>query len=159
MLPTCSRNASIDNALRTALRWWLNTLENDIIEEHRWAAPKTPPAYLFVDARGVPPRCAAILFIDNECFFTDAQPADSVVDRFQTRCDNQITSLEILAISVGLSTFATKLGGRRVIVYSDNVGAEVSHCFALHLALVVLVLSGIRSERGVAGLGPESVNP
>ena len=38
-------------------------------------------------------------------------------------------TLEILAISVGLSTFAEELAGRKVIVFSDNTGAEV-HMFA-----------------------------
>ena len=40
-------------------------------------------------------------------------------------CDTrQITTLEILAISVGLSTFQKLLRGRKVVVWSDNRGAE-----------------------------------
>lgn len=36
----------------------------------------------------------------------------------------QITTLEILAISIGLSTFQKLLQGRKVVVWSDNKGAE-----------------------------------
>ena len=45
--------------------------------------------------------------------------------RFQRRSDNQITTLEILAVSVGLSSFADLIRERRVVLYSDNKGAEV----------------------------------
>ena len=38
-------------------------------------------------------------------------------------------SLEIMAIAVGLSTFAEELKGRKVVVYSDNTGAEVCVTF------------------------------
>ena len=36
----------------------------------------------------------------------------------------QITTLELLAISVGLSTFQELLRNRKVVVWSDNKGAE-----------------------------------
>ena len=36
----------------------------------------------------------------------------------------QITTLELLAISIGLSTFQAELQGRKVVVWSDNQGAE-----------------------------------
>ena len=36
----------------------------------------------------------------------------------------QITTLEILSISIGLSTFQSELRGRTVVVWSDNKGAE-----------------------------------
>ena len=39
-------------------------------------------------------------------------------------CIRQITTLEILAISMGLSTFQELLKGRKVVVWSDNKGAE-----------------------------------
>ena len=54
----------------------------------------------------------------------------------------QITTLEILAISIGLSTFQAELGGRKVVVWSDNKGAEAiaekgsakewDHCRLVH---------------------------
>ena len=139
--------ATVQSPLEVALIWWLDVLKSEIVEEYSWSAPDTPPAYLWVDARGVPPRCvfvydsfaeclgmhmfeyvrcAAVLCVDGECHYTDGPPAQALVDSFTKRCDNQITTLEILAISVGLSTFCDQLAGRNVIVYSDNTGAEVS---------------------------------
>ena len=45
---------------------------------------------------------------------------------FHKRSDGQITSLEILAIALGVSTFANSIAGRRLIVFSDNKGAEIA---------------------------------
>ena len=44
---------------------------------------------------------------------------------FSRRRDNQIMGLELAAISLGLSTFAEWLGGRKVTIHCDNSGAEV----------------------------------
>ena len=44
--------------------------------------------------------------------------------QFTQRGDGQIMTLEILAIAVGLSTFAVEIKGERLFVFSDNVGAE-----------------------------------
>ena len=45
---------------------------------------------------------------------------------FHSREDNQITSLEILSIALGVSTFSDMIANRRLIVFSDNKGAEGS---------------------------------
>ena len=45
---------------------------------------------------------------------------------FKKRRDQQIMSLELLALALGLCTFAAQCGTRRVRVFSDNVGAELS---------------------------------
>ncbi len=71
-------------------------------------------------------RCAAVLFVDKEIHYSEGRPADQIVNMFAERCDNQITTLEILAVSVGMSTFCEELTGRRVIIYSDNTGAEAT---------------------------------
>ncbi len=115
----------------------------DIVEERAWGSDVRPPAVLLVDARSTPPRCAAFLAIDGQLFYSEGAPADKVMRRFTQRRDGQITSLEILAIAVGLSTFSRwqfayepadvslwgcsvrELAGRKVVVYSDNSGAEV----------------------------------
>ena len=60
----------------------------------------------------------------NGCIL-DGAPSDAVMSRFRARNDNQITSLEMLAISMGLTTFAPELCNRKVIVWADNRGAEV----------------------------------
>ena len=117
-------------------------LKYEVVEERVWSAPVSQLAYLFVDARGVPPRCAAVLFIDGHCLYTDGQPSAGMMSSFEDRADNQIMTLEILAISVGLSTFADELRGRKVLVFSDNTGAEAAskrgsakcldHCRLIH---------------------------
>ena len=118
------RGGRLCDEMTTALKWWLAVLQLNISEEYPWEEPSSPPALLFVDARGVPPRCAAVLFIDNTCLYTDGCPSEKIMQQFQARCDNQITTLEILAVSVGLSTFCDELAGRRVVVFNDNRGAE-----------------------------------
>jgi hypothetical protein len=40
------------------------------------------------------------------------------------RGDGQILSLELMAIAVGLATFAEELKGRQVWIFEDNTGAE-----------------------------------
>jgi len=121
-----SRDGALSVALREALRWWTVVLQYDVVEERCWSVPERPLAHLFVDARGCPARCAAVLFVDGKRFFTDGKPSDKVMHTFAKRADNQIMTLEILAISVGLSTFAEELRGRKVIIFSDNTGAEVT---------------------------------
>ena len=113
--------------LRIALCWWLAILKRDIVETRRWCEAPSRPMHLFVDARGYPPRCAAILFTcDGQVLWTDGRPSGDVLARFQDRGDNQIMSLEVLAIALGLSTFINELAGHKVVIYSDNVGAEHS---------------------------------
>ena len=56
--------------------------------------------------------------------YTDLAPADSVLQFFVSRRDNQIIGLELLAIALGMSTFEELLLGRRVCIWSDNVGSE-----------------------------------
>ena len=93
-------------------------------------------------------RCAAVLCVDGECHYTDGPPAQALVDSFTKRCDNQITTLEILAISVGLSTFCDRLAGRNVIVYSDNTGAEVSLLLYLWCCGLEIWFDRHRYEKG-----------
>ena len=82
-----------------------------------------------------------MLFIDGKRYYTDGVPNDVIMSHFQSRNDRwvavqlvcwlgcvlvgrQITTLEILAISVGLSTFQDLLRRRKVVVWTDNQGAE-----------------------------------
>ena len=100
-------------------------LAPDIVEERCWNAPESDCAHLFVDARGVPPRCAAVLYVDGLWHYTDGAPSKCLMDKLQSRRDNQIMSLESMAISIGLATFAEELRGK-VLVFSDNTGAEAA---------------------------------
>ena len=120
-------------------------LELDIVEERSWYAPELPPVHLYVDARSTPPRCAAVLFINGKTLYCDGEPHADIMRWFQSRADGQITSLEILAIAVGMSTFSEELAGRKVIVYSDNTGAEV--CVSYHRICFVYVLLNWARER------------
>ena len=139
-----SKSGRIDRTagLRVALTWWGWILKQDIVEERAWNAPVGDCAFLFVDARGVPPRCAAVLYVDGMWHYTDGAPDQKFLDCLQDRKDNQIMSLETMAISVGLASFAEELRGRKVLVFSDNTGAEAAarrgsahawdHCEMVH---------------------------
>ena len=62
-------------------------------------------------------------------------------------------SLEVMAVAVGLATFAEELKGRKVVVYIDNTAAEVhAACLlwpCLH-RLVCLMFAQASTERGSA---------
>ena len=100
---------------------------------------------MFCDARSSPPRIAAVVCwsaggwivspvglcwpdggacSDGQIDYCDMEPAASTMQLFQSRRDNQITSLEILSIALGVSTFEATLSGREVLIFSDNKGAE-----------------------------------
>ena len=119
------RRGELGTELEIALRWWIAVLSTEFAEQRAWKTPELPPVHLFVDARGQPARCAAVLYIDGAWHYTDGAPSTQHMHRFQQRADKQITSLEILAIAVGLSTFEVELEGRKVVLWSDNSGAEV----------------------------------
>jgi hypothetical protein len=59
-------------------------------------------------------------------YYCDMEPPACVMEFFQKRGDKQITSLEILSIALGISTFGDLISNRRLIVFSDNKGAEHS---------------------------------
>lgn len=99
-------------------------LELDLSQEVVFSEAEADWVHLFADARGEPPRIAAVLFVDGRLLFSDLKPDDSVMQHFFDRKDSQIMGLELLAIALGLSTFAKQLRGRRVVVWSDNSGAE-----------------------------------
>ena len=130
--------------LRSALEWWRNVLGLDIVEEHSWTPPSSDVVHLFVDARGQPPHCAAVLFANGQIQYTAGAPPKSLLDKLVRRCDEQIMALEILAITIGLATFAGDLCGRKVVVWSDNKGAEV--CLAPPLAALTLARGGQRAQ-------------
>ena len=121
-----SKDGSITEALRAALLWWLFVLSLNLSEEHPWEVPRSSVARLFVDARGSPPRCAAVLIADGQCWYTDGKPSRVLLDRLSERSDNQIMALESLAIALGTSTFADEIRGKKVVVYNDNKAAEAS---------------------------------
>ena len=117
-------------------------LSRDVCEEHPWETPQDAIVHLLVDAAGEPSRCAAVLFVDGRIIYTDGAPSKAITNRLAKRADSQIMALESLAIGLGLCTFASELQGRKVVVYSDNTGAEAAvrqgsakswdHCEIVH---------------------------
>ena len=66
--------------------------------------------------------------------------------------------LELLSITLGLQTFKGMLKGRKVVIHSDNTGAEVRpHVVARAFALLLCVLlAGRFSARVCAQLRPRT---
>ena len=154
------RNGKVGDALKLALRWWLFVLELELCEDNLWVVPQTEVAHIFVDARGEPPRCAAVLFLDGRWYYTDGRPSSRIIERLAPRRDNQIMAYESIAILLGLSTFSKLLSGRRVVVWSDNKGAEVRMTMVhLDCKWVTCFVPGGCQERISPKLGPLSNNP
>ena len=119
------RGKSWSQLLESALQWWLEVLSLQIYVERPWAWPSSRPVQIFCDAAGSPARLAAIIFTeDGQTLYTDAEPPPPVLEFFIDRADNQICSLEICAIALGLSTFGEFCIGRNVHIWSDNSGSE-----------------------------------
>ena len=116
----------VQQRLRVALEWWAEVLALELCETRAWVPDRREAAQLFVDARSTPPRVAAVLFLDGQASYSDWAPPECVMRHFKRRGDAQIMSLELLAIAFGLSTFSGALVGRRVRLWSDNVGAEAA---------------------------------
>ena len=118
------RASNMTTALRLSLEWWLEVLQLEMLQRRPWVRPTSSTVHLFADARGTPPRLAAVVFVDGQIFYSDLEPAASVLQFFVSRRDSQIMGLELLAIALGLSTFEELLAGRRICIWSDNVGSE-----------------------------------
>ena len=120
------RNGQLDVEVRRALQWWCHILKVGLSELRPWQLPSSPPAQLFCDARGYPPHLGAVLLVDGGWWFSHCAAPEVLMKKFQRRGDNQIMGLELLSISLGLWSFQNLLQGRKVVVHSDNTGAEVS---------------------------------
>lgn len=110
--------------LRYTLVWWRTILADCRVEKYCWKQPDKSVVHLFCDAAGSPARIAAIAWIDGKLYFADCAPPQQIVERWEHRTDSQIMGLELLSIALALSTFQRQCKGRRVIVHSDNRGAE-----------------------------------
>ena len=105
-------------------RWWLELLWLDLEHTWGWSKDTRRHAHLYADARGDPPRIAAVLFIDGQTYHTDYAPSKEIMDMFVARRDNQIMGQELLSIALGLCTFGHLLQSRKLVIFSDNVGAQ-----------------------------------
>ncbi len=122
----CRRDGKFSAELKRALLWWKAVLTQGLAETREWATADTEPLQLFCDARGQPPVLAAVMVSEQGKFYTYMDAPASILCHFKRRADNQIMGLELLAISLGLSTFCEMLSHRNTVVHSDNTGSEVS---------------------------------
>lgn len=76
------------------------------MQVRQWAINTTKPAHLLCDARSTPPRVAAVCICEGKVFYSDMQPSEATLAQFKVRGDNQIASLELLAIAFGQTCYA-----------------------------------------------------
>ena len=62
--------------------------------------------------------------MDGCAFFCDCEPPAEAMAHFCERRDGQIMGLELLALALAVSSFKQMIAGRRIVLWSDNVGAE-----------------------------------
>ena len=113
----------LGDSLKLALKWWQKALALKMSQKVL-VAEETEVVELFCDARGSPPRLAAVLFADGRIQYTDLETPEELLKLFEAREDAQIMGQELLAIAVGLCTFMESLRGRCVRVWTDNKGGE-----------------------------------
>ena len=123
--------------LRRALLWWRQVLVLRLSERRAWMEDMEAPAHLFCDASGREHHLGAVLFIAGKCFWTHMATPPHVLEFFMRRDDRQIMGIELLAISLGLSSFAGLLEGHSVVIHSDNTGSEVVFFCFFRLSLLV----------------------
>ena len=169
-----TQRARVGMGLRRALLWWRRVLTMDIAELREWKETEAGVAHLFCDAAGQPAHLGAVLFIDDTCFWTHLPVPQDIQAFFKAREDNQIMGLELLAISLGLSSFEHLLKRRRVVVHSDNTGSEAAckkgtarswdhaqlvHAQWLHAAILNINLHVLRvpTDDNIAGLPSRQV--
>ena len=70
--------------VRDSLSWWHEVLSNRIVEMRKFKASGQAPVLMWADARGSPPRLAAVALIDGQWHFCDMEPRSDIMRR--TRC-------------------------------------------------------------------------
>jgi hypothetical protein len=123
VLASCSRFSLF--FVRMALSWWEAALRLDLEQVWEWGGGAKPWLHLYADAAGAPPRLAAVLLHDGELHFCQCDVPERLARQFVHRDDAQIMGLEMLALALGLSSFGGWLQGRRILLWSDNKGAEL----------------------------------
>jgi hypothetical protein len=66
------------------------------------------------------------MFHDGHKSYCDCEPPAGLLRQFMSRSDQQIMGLEMLSLALALSSFAPWIQGRRVLLWSDNTGAETA---------------------------------
>ena len=65
--------------VRLCLEWWKEVLLLDLEEKQCWSQDRRGAAHLFADARGSPPRLAAVVLLDGRSMYTDFAPPCQLV--------------------------------------------------------------------------------
>ena len=118
------RGGRLGPLLVLALRWWRAVLSLHLCEHVPLTPRPVEVCELFTDARGTPPRVAAVLATSERLCFSDWMPSEDVLANFVERRDAQIMGLELLAVVFGLCTFLDDVRGKYVRIYIDNTGGE-----------------------------------
>ena len=117
------------------MKWWLHALADMQAQTIAWNS-STSKATPLTDARGSPPRVAAVLVMDGQFWYTDWEPDSAILSVFNHREDAQIMGLELLAMAVGLCTFGQRMKEMSVRVFCDNAGASM-HWQQEHLSRTI----------------------
>ena len=118
------RSPKVLKSLELALKWWLEVLQGDLQQCWTWSQIPKEWIHVCADARSTPPRIAAVIIVDGCTFYCDCEPPAEAMAHFRERRDGQIMGLELLALALALSSFKQMIAGRRIVLWSDNVGAE-----------------------------------
>ena len=138
-----NQSGVVNGTLDTALRWWQDVLEEECAEQYWFGATEGMTAEMFCDASGNPGHLCAVLFLGGQSFYCHLAVPDEWHRWVTARDDAQIMAWELLAILLGLHTFAPLLRGRTIRVWTDNEGCkgsitsgrarECDHNFIVHM--------------------------
>ena len=114
---------TVSNRLMMALKWWSAFLKNPVMRTHRHG--HVPPCvHIFTDARGSPPRLAAVMETDGSIIYTDLATPKKLIKALVPRRDAQIMAQEMMAAYLALNTFASHLEEKCVHLWIDNSSGE-----------------------------------
>lgn len=117
-----SMYGTVGKAFKTSLIFFRDILVRGISETKPWIEPRRRPCYVFVHAASKPARLAAVVCADGKSYYSDVSPPPLMVRRWKERQDNQVMSLEVLAILFALTTVAEWLREHTCVIFSDDVG-------------------------------------
>ena len=119
------RDGWMSAELDRSLRWWLEVFECGLAEIKRWQQVTERTMHLFCDASGRQ-GLGAVLLAGDTRLCTRMMPPATLMQQFQPRADNQIMGLELMAISLGLTTFEKWIKDRKLVIWCDNCGSEMA---------------------------------
>ena len=111
--------------LITACKWWIEVLERHRHQTCPWNPCDFEVVEILCDARGDPPRIAAVLASSaREIMYTDMETPPQFTRALSPRGESQIMGQEMLAVLLALTVFQQHIAGKVARVWTDNVGGE-----------------------------------